>query len=122
MARKNFSDEFRRQAVELYESTPGATVRGIAEDLGIERGTPTCPSPRAHPLPGHGHRLGRRVRRRGRRVDDRVGQSRALRVGLPYVALPTTYAGSEMTPVWGLTDKRAEADRPRPGGAARGRC
>ena len=39
MARKNFSDEFRRQAVELYESTPGATVRGIAEDLGIERGT-----------------------------------------------------------------------------------
>jgi transposase len=23
----------------LYESTPGATVRGIAEDLGIERGT-----------------------------------------------------------------------------------
>jgi transposase len=39
MARKNYSDEFRRQAVELYESTPGATVRGIAEDLGIERST-----------------------------------------------------------------------------------
>jgi transposase len=39
MARRNYSDEFRRQAVELYESTPGATVRGIAEDLGIERGT-----------------------------------------------------------------------------------
>lgn len=39
MARKNYSDEFRRQAVESYESTPGATVRGIAEDLGIERGT-----------------------------------------------------------------------------------
>jgi transposase len=39
MARKNYSDEFRRQAVDLYESTPGATVRGIAEDLGIERGT-----------------------------------------------------------------------------------
>lgn len=35
MARKNCSDKFRRQAVELYESTPGATVRGIAEDLGI---------------------------------------------------------------------------------------
>ena len=30
---------FRRQAVDLYESTPGATVRGIAEDLGIVRGT-----------------------------------------------------------------------------------
>ncbi len=39
MARKNYSDEFRRQAVDLYESTPAATVRGIAEDLGVERGT-----------------------------------------------------------------------------------
>ena len=39
MARKNYSEEFRRQAVDLYESTPGATVRGIAEDHGIERGT-----------------------------------------------------------------------------------
>ena len=35
MARKNYSEEFRRQAVDLYESTPGATVRGIAEDLRI---------------------------------------------------------------------------------------
>lgn len=39
MAGKNYSDEFRRQAVDLYESTPGATVRAIAEDLGVERGT-----------------------------------------------------------------------------------
>ena len=39
MARKNYSDEFRRQAVDLYESTPGATLKGIAEDLGISRGT-----------------------------------------------------------------------------------
>lgn len=39
MAGKNYSEEFRRQAVDLYESTPGATVRGIAEDLGVERGT-----------------------------------------------------------------------------------
>lgn len=37
MARKNYSEEFRRQAVDLYESTPGATVRGIADDLGIVR-------------------------------------------------------------------------------------
>jgi len=35
MARKTF--EFRRQAVELYRSTPGATLRGIAIDLGITR-------------------------------------------------------------------------------------
>ena len=39
MARKNYSEEFRRQAVDLYETTPGATVRGIAEDPGIVRGT-----------------------------------------------------------------------------------
>ena len=39
MARKNYSEEFRRRAVDLYESTPGATVHGIAEDLGIVRGT-----------------------------------------------------------------------------------
>lgn len=39
MARKNYSEEFRRQAIDLYESTPGATVRGIAADLGVERGT-----------------------------------------------------------------------------------
>ena len=39
MARKNYTDEFRRQAVDLYKSTPGATLRGIADDLGISRGT-----------------------------------------------------------------------------------
>ncbi len=39
MARKSCSEQFRRQAVDLYESTPGATLRGIAADLGIVRGT-----------------------------------------------------------------------------------
>jgi transposase len=39
MARKSYTDEFRRQAVDLYESTPGATLSGIADDLGISRGT-----------------------------------------------------------------------------------
>jgi len=39
MARKNYTDAFRRQAVDPYESTPGATLRGIADDLGISRGT-----------------------------------------------------------------------------------
>jgi maleylacetate reductase len=28
----------------------------------------------------------------------------ALTTGLPIVAVPTTYAGSEMTPIWGLTE------------------
>ena len=42
MARKTYTEEFRRQAVELYRSTPGATLRGIATDLGITRGTLTA--------------------------------------------------------------------------------
>ncbi len=39
MARKHYTDEFRRQAVDLYESTEGATLSGIADDLGLARGT-----------------------------------------------------------------------------------
>lgn len=39
MAGKHYSDQFRRQAVDLYESTPAATLRGIAADLGVERAT-----------------------------------------------------------------------------------
>ena len=39
MARKNYSDEFRRDAVELYRVTPGATIAGIASDLGISDAT-----------------------------------------------------------------------------------
>jgi alcohol dehydrogenase class IV len=38
----------------------------------------------------------------------------ALTSGPPFVAVPTTYAGSEMTPVWGLTEggvKRTGRDR-----------
>jgi alcohol dehydrogenase class IV len=30
----------------------------------------------------------------------------ALETGLPIVAVPTTYAGSEMTPVWGMTESQ----------------
>jgi maleylacetate reductase len=33
-----------------------------------------------------------------------LGKAVALRLGLPLIAVPTTYAGSEMTPVWGLTE------------------
>ena len=39
MARKTYTDEFRRQAVDLYEQTEGATLSGIAGDLGLARGT-----------------------------------------------------------------------------------
>lgn len=41
----------------------------------------------------------------------------AVALGVPIVAVPTTYAGSEMTPVWAVTDDRkhtARDDRARP--------
>ncbi len=43
-----------------------------------------------------------------------LGKALALRSSLPVLAVPTTYAGSEMTPIWGLTDdgvKRTGRDR-----------
>jgi maleylacetate reductase len=43
-----------------------------------------------------------------------LAKALALRHGLPIVAVPTTYAGSEMTPIWGLTEngvKRTGRDR-----------
>jgi len=33
-----------------------------------------------------------------------LGKALALRTGLPLIAVPSTYSGSEMTPVWGLTE------------------
>ncbi|MEV0636236.1 maleylacetate reductase [Streptomyces sp. NPDC050619] len=33
-----------------------------------------------------------------------LGKAIALRTGLPLIAVPTTYSGSEVTPVWGLTE------------------
>ena len=33
-----------------------------------------------------------------------LGKAIALESGLPVIAIPTTYAGSEMTPIWGLTE------------------
>ncbi|WP_302140067.1 maleylacetate reductase [Halomonas alkalicola] len=35
-----------------------------------------------------------------------LGKAIALESGLPILAVPTTYAGSEMTPIYGLTEKR----------------
>lgn len=43
-----------------------------------------------------------------------LGKALALRTGRPVVAIPTTYAGSEMTPIWGITEagrKRTGRDR-----------
>jgi maleylacetate reductase len=33
-----------------------------------------------------------------------LGKAIALTFGLPIIAVPTTFAGSEMTPIWGLTE------------------
>jgi maleylacetate reductase len=33
-----------------------------------------------------------------------LGKALALQAGLPQIAIPTTYAGSEMTPIWGRTE------------------
>lgn len=37
-----------------------------------------------------------------------LGKAIALRTGLPLIAVPSTYSGSEMTPVWGLTENGAK--------------
>ena len=37
-----------------------------------------------------------------------LGKAVALNSGLPIIAVPTTYAGSEMTPIWGLTEGGAK--------------
>jgi len=37
-----------------------------------------------------------------------LGKAIALKHGLPVIAVPTTYAGSEMTPIWGLTEGGAK--------------
>lgn len=39
MAMKDYSDEFKADAVALFESVPGATYKSIAADLGIDRNT-----------------------------------------------------------------------------------
>jgi alcohol dehydrogenase class IV len=33
-----------------------------------------------------------------------LAKALSLRVGLPSLVVPTTYAGSEVTPIWGLTE------------------
>ncbi|MET9341895.1 transposase [Nonomuraea sp. NPDC003804] len=54
MALKDYSDEFKADAVALYESTPGATYKGIAADLGVSRGSLRAWVLRARVLHGDG--------------------------------------------------------------------
>ena len=39
MAMKDYSDEFKADAVALFESAPGAIYKSIAADLGVNRAT-----------------------------------------------------------------------------------
>jgi len=39
----------------------------------------------------------------------------ALKLKLPIVAVPTTYAGSEMTPIWGMTERQRKTTGNSPG-------
>jgi maleylacetate reductase len=55
-----------------------------------------------------------------------LGKAVALRHDLPVVAVPTTYAGSEMTPIWGITgvggfEDGPDRDRSAHHGTTRGR-
>ena len=69
-------------------------VAARARDLAVELGADGCVAV------GGGSAIG-------------LGKAVALEHGLPVIAVPTTYAGSEMTPVWGLTqsgEKRTGRD------------
>lgn len=39
MPRKTYTEEFKRDAVALYENSPGTSIQTIATDLGINRNT-----------------------------------------------------------------------------------
>jgi maleylacetate reductase len=43
-----------------------------------------------------------------------LGKAIALEHGLPVIAVPTTYAGSEMTPIWSLTEQGRKRTGARP--------
>jgi transposase len=82
MARKSYSEQFRRQAVDLYESTPGATLRAIAADLGIVRGI------LSEWVRAHG--TGRKTAADGSTVPSEVGASRIGRREVDDGGVPLT--------------------------------
>lgn len=98
----------------LVLSTPGQeeTARAVSNALG-ERTAGVHPHAAAHVPTTSADAANAAVRATG--ADGCVaigggsaiglGKAVALRQRLPVIAVPTTYAGSEMTPVWGITDE-----------------
>jgi transposase-like protein len=94
MALKDYSDEFRADAVALYESSEGATYKGIATDLGVSRGSlrawvlrarersgvPPAPARAAarNPLPVGGDAAAERIRELEKRVRQLEASERKL--------------------------------------------
>jgi len=97
----------------LVLSTPeqAASARQVAEQLG-DRAAGICAKAVMH-VPIESAREARDEARRlgadcavaiGGGSTTGLGKAIALESGLPIIAIPTTYAGSEMTPIWGLTE------------------
>ena len=97
----------------LVLSTPGqvASARRVAEGLGA-RAAGIFPGAVMH-VPIEVARAAREEARRlgadsavalGGGSTNGLGKAIALESGLPIIAVPTTYAGSEMTSIYGLTD------------------
>src|SRR5258708_24703025 len=81
MAMKDYSEEFRADAVALYASTPGATYKGIAADLGVSRGTLRAWVLDAHEQRGQGSAAGPEARRPPHaRVPRGVSTPEAMRI------------------------------------------
>ncbi|MGW4528692.1 maleylacetate reductase [Amycolatopsis sp. NPDC004378] len=85
------------EIVEALGETVGARIQDVVEHVPVERA-------------GQAARITRAVRADGL-VSVGGGSATglakivALRTGLPLVAVPTTYAGSEMTDIWGTTER-----------------
>ncbi|WP_342318484.1 IS3 family transposase [Corynebacterium mayonis] len=79
MPRKTYTEQFKRDAVTLYESTPGATINAIASDLGVNRNSL-------------------------RTWLDAFGTGTKTNANGEKVASPIAAANSERTPAQGLSD------------------
>src|SRR3954469_10102017 len=88
-----------------------ATRHAVAAALGRHAGCVLPPAPTHVPVEV-AHRAGELAAELGADGCVAVGGGSAIGLGkaialehaLPVIAVPTTYAGSEMTPVWGLTE------------------